>query len=220
MGMKFIIFLTIGTLAMLIPLSICSKWFEIRIDKTIAIALFLTVIGTTGTYLMGFFENQFRFGNRSFYGAVFLIPVVFILLSRIMRINYGKLMDMSAPAVCTMLVLMKVLCAMEGCCGGCALFKDRNGVMYLFPSQIIELLAALILLWILMRLIGRGAFAERIYPCFMVLYGISRFILNTFRAGITPFFWILPAGHFWSLLSTLVGVAWVYSLTKTMKMKQ
>ena len=45
-----------------------------------------------------------------------------------------------------------------------------------------------------------------IYYWYMILYGISRFILNLFRET-TPFIWILPAGNFWALISTILGIA-------------
>lgn len=48
----------------------------------------------------------------------------------------------------------------------------------------------------------------RIYPWFMVLYGITRFGWNLLRET-KPFVWVLPAGNFWSLIAIVIGVLWL-----------
>ena len=85
------------------------------------ISVLLTVSGTLGTFIWYAIESG-GFGGRSFYGAVFIVPLLFIPVAYLFRIPYAKLMDLCAPAECMMLVLMKALCLMEGCCGGRVLF--------------------------------------------------------------------------------------------------
>ena len=211
---KFVIFLSIGTLAMLIPLLLCGRVYKIKVFKCVIAALCLTLVGTAGTYVMGLVENDFRFGSRSFYGAVFLIPIVFVAIAPMLRIPYGKLMDMSAPSVSIMLILMKALCLLEGCCGGCELYVTSAGKSVCFPSQIIELLNAAIIFAVLMYMIYKKRSMGKIYAWYMVIYGISRFVLNFFRADLASFVWILPAGHFWSLISLAAGALWLVCLAK------
>jgi prolipoprotein diacylglyceryltransferase len=194
---KFMIFLLLGTLAMLIPICIQAKWYGVKWWKTIVIALLLTVSGTLGTYLWFFVENG-RFGGRSFYGAVFIVPVLFILVSWVFRIPYGKLMDLCAPAECIMLVLMKALCVLEGCCKGRILFENVR-----FPSQIAELVNALILLVILMYLSHKKENRGKIYPMYLLIYGASRFVLNFFR-DVWAETW-MPMGTLWSILAMVIG---------------
>lgn len=211
---KFLVFLLIGTLAMLIPLILSGRVYAIKTYKCVIVALCLTLVGTAGTYIMGLVENQFRFGSRSFYGAVFLIPIIFAALCFLIRVPYGKLMDMSAPSVCIMLVLMRVLCLLEGCCGGRVLFTVGKGVEIRFPSQIIELITAAIIFALLMYMIYKKSFVGKIYAWYMILYGASRFVLNFMRADLVPFVWVMPAGHFWSLICLLAGVLWLVCLKK------
>jgi prolipoprotein diacylglyceryltransferase len=194
---KFMIFLLLGTLAMLIPICIQAKWYGVKWWKTIVIALLLTVSGTVGTYLWFFVENG-RFGGRSFYGAVFIVPVLFILVSLVFRIPDGKLMDLCAPAECIMLVLMKALCVLEGCCKGRILFENVR-----FPSQIAELVNALILLVILMYLSHKKENRGKIYPMYLLIYGASRFVLNFFR-DVWAETW-MPMGTLWSILAMVIG---------------
>jgi prolipoprotein diacylglyceryltransferase len=200
------IFLLLGTLAMLIPICIQAKWYGVKWWKTIVIALLLTVSGTLGTYLWFFVENG-RFGGRSFYGAVFIVPVLFILVSWVFRIPYGKLMDLCAPAECIMLVLMKALCVLEGCCKGRILFENVR-----FPSQIAELVNALILLVILMYLSHKKENRGKIYPMYLLIYGASRFVLNFFR-DVWAETW-MPMGTLWSILAMVIGGGMLVYLKK------
>lgn len=214
---KFILFLAIGTLAMLIPLLICARWKRIPAWKAVVTAFILTVVGTAGTYLLGYLENQFLFGSRSFYGAVFLIPAVFSLVALLLRIRYGDLMDMSAPSVCMMLVLMKALCCIEGCCKGFVMFENGLGEAVRFPSQIVELCNALVLLVVLLVLARKPDLRGKLYPWFLITYGASRFVLNFFRGGLAPFVWILSAGHFWSLVAIALGGLWLLAIRRKTK---
>lgn len=206
---KFIVFLIIGTLTMLIPLLICSRWKNVSAYKAIIVALVLTVVGTAGTYLLGLLENQFQFGSRSFYGAVYMIPAVFPVIAVLLRIRYGDLMDMSAPSVCAMLVLMKALCLLEGCCGGIVMWVTGDAAEVVFPSQIVELVNALILFGVLLHMAQKTEHRGTVYPWFLVLYGVSRFLLNFFRADLTGFVWFIPAGHLWSMVAVLTGALWI-----------
>ena len=106
---------------MMIPMFFQARKYEIKLWKIVPIAFVLTIVGTLGTYLWFLLENL-HWGGRSFYGAVFLVPIAFLLVALIVRIPYGQLMDLCAPAECIMLSIMKVQCLMEGCCAGRVLF--------------------------------------------------------------------------------------------------
>lgn len=200
--------LAIGAVAMLIPIIIQSRWKEVPIWKSVIVTLLLTATGTLGIYVWFFVENL-EWGGRSFFGAVFLVPLVCIPAARILKINYGVLTDISAPAGCAMLALMKLKCYLDGCCRGIRLYRDEMGVAHYFPSQLVELTNALVLCVILMILSHDKKRTGCVYGWFFLLYGSTRFILNFFRSGTTPFLWILPAGNVWSLVAVLVGVYWL-----------
>ena len=52
-------------------------------------------------------------------------------------------------------------------------------------------------------------FKGRLYGVYFLIYGVLRFALNFLRRGTTPFVWIIPAGHFWSLISIGLGITWI-----------
>jgi prolipoprotein diacylglyceryltransferase len=97
-----------------------------------------------------------------------------------------------------MLVLMKALCVLEGCCKGRILFENVR-----FPSQIAELVNALILLVILMYLSHKKENRGKIYPMYLLTYGVSRFVLNFFR-DVWAETW-MPMGTLWSILAMVIG---------------
>lgn len=107
-----------------------------------------------------------------------------------------------------MLAILKMQCAVNGCCVGILLTITADGTYIRFPSQIIELLNALVLMVILLWLIRKGTWQGRIYPIYMLLYGITRFILNLLR-DTKPFLLGLPAGNFWSLVAIVIALIWL-----------
>lgn len=187
---------------MLLPMLLMSKWYAITKWKTVLAALCLTVCGVLGTYLWFWVETGGRWSGRSFYGAVFLVPVMFLAVAPMLRMTYARLMDLCAPAECIMLVLMKVLCLLDGCCGGMLLYTTENGTEIYFPSQMVELVNAAVLCGVLLWLSRKEKHRGLIYPWYLLLYGATRFVLNFFRAESNL---KLTNGGIWSLLAIAIG---------------
>ena len=211
---KLIIFLAVGTVLMWLPMVVMATWYKIRIWKTIPTAILLTIFGTVGTYIWYFLEN--RGVGRSFYGAVFLVPVFFLAISKILKISYGNLLDLCAPAECVMLSIMKIQCYVDGCCGGIKLFTTANGIAVFFPSQIVELINAILIFVVLLLLARQERNRKAIYPWYLIIYGSSRFVLNFFRAGIS-LFWGLSIGSIWSLCAMSFGFIALFIMKKEKK---
>lgn len=193
---------------MLIPIVIQSKWYQIKLWKCFPIALILTIVGTIGTKIWFLIENG-NIAGQSFYGAVFVVPFVFLFVAKLVRVPYGKLMDLCAPAECAMLAIMKTQCFASGCCGGRVLFTNAQGDAVYFPSQIVELITALVILGALMLLARKDENRGMIYPLYMVIYGSTRLVLNFLRADKSVFALGLAPGAFWSVLALIVGLVWL-----------
>ena len=145
--------------------------------------------------------------GTSFYGAVFFAPFMMAAVARLLKVKVATLLDLCAPSECIMLALMKVRCIIYNCCAGKVLCVI-NSEEIRFPSQIVEMMVAFILLYILVRCIKKSKYQDSIYAWYMVLYGVTRFVLNLLR-DTKPFVWIFPAGNFWSLISVIIGVIWL-----------
>lgn len=203
-SLKLLIYLSIGTLVMLLPILMQVKLYGIKVWKSIPIAIVLTISGTIGTYIWFYIENHW-IGGTSFYGAVFVVPVIFIGVAKVLKLPYWKLLDISAPAECAMLMVMKIQCLISGCCSGMELFITEAGTKVFFPSQIMEFLNAFIIMVILLLLSRKGKHKDKIYPLYMIVYGVTRFILNIFRESKAVFLLGMTAGAMWSICSLMIG---------------
>ncbi len=200
----FNIFLFVGALLMFLCMWFASQFYKkIPIWKVLISAALLTAIGLLGAHLMSVIESG-NWSGRSFFGAVFLAPVLMRPVAMVLRIPYKTIMDLCAPAECIMLALLKVKCNIDGCCYG-RMFNVAGG-SYRFPSQIVECVAAILLMTVLLLMIKSRKQEGKIYLWYLIIYGVSRFILNMFRET-TPWIGPLAAGAFWSLAAIVIGIA-------------
>ena len=194
----------LGGVAMWISMLLRKKQFpQVAIWKMALLTLWLTITGVLGTMILAYIEMG-EFGGTSFYGAVLLVPI-FILPAMLMKITYKDILNLCAPAECAMLVVMRFNCLESGCCFG----KYLPELEFQFPNQIAEMVvgAGIMVALILMHRKNRNIL---LYPWYMIMYGICRAVLQCFRYGGTePWVLGLSQGHFWSLISIVIGVVWL-----------
>ncbi len=204
MSLSFFIFLFIGMCLMFLCMWYTGRSYSFPVWKIAVSAFLLTVIGVAGAYLMAFVESGKFNGGRSFYGALFLAPVLIWPVAKVLKLPYGKLLDICAPAECIMLALLKAKCRIDGCCFGRIMTIGGNS--FRFPSQIVECAAAIVLMVVLIIILKKKKWIGLIFPWYMVLYGFSRLIFNQFRET-SPWIGPFAAGTFWSLISLIIGGA-------------
>lgn len=214
MSIKRIGIIAIGMVAMMLLMILRRKRYAgAAIWKMILLGFWLTVTGVAGTMLMFFIESG-RFGGTSFFGALLFVPVL-ILPARLLGLSYKDILDLCAPAECLMLAIMKLDCLANNCCVG----KYLPTLEFQFPSQIVEMVASLLVMAALLLRETRKQDGH-LYAWYLIYYGVVRFILNGFRYGIKPFVWILPNGHFWALVSILIGIVWLVWVKKAAEKRQ
>lgn len=196
--------ITIGTILMYIIVLMFSKKYEIDNLKCVLIPIYLTFSGVIGTFILYYIENG-KWGGISFYGSVFLIPIMLIPFSKLIKFNYFRLLDIAVPQISIMLASMKVACFIDGCCGGKLLYITNNGTSVYFPSQLVEMGASIFILILMFYFQKKSLLYNLHYPIYFLIYGSIRLILNFFRDGVDSFIWIIPAGHFWSMISIILG---------------
>ena len=194
-------YLLVGLVFMIILSFVRNDIYQLKKWKIILLMILLMISGVLGTCILFFIESGY-WGGTSFYGALFLIPIFFAVISKIFSIPYGRLMDYCAVPICAMLAVMKFRCLDAGCCSGKEIF---NGAA-IFPSQMVEASVILLIILVLHRLEKQEKYRHKIYPVLLLLYGSTRFVLNSFREGLTSFVGILPAGHYWSIVAVAIGV--------------
>ena len=204
MTLKLVAFLAVGTVLMGVPIIRVAKEYDLRTEKALALTILLTITGTLGTYLMYYAENG-NWGGLSFFGAVFLVPIVFLAVSFILQVPYGEAMDLCAIGECIMLALMKIHCMLGGCCKGRLLFVTQSGTEIIFPSRPIELVVALILFYLLYRWAISRKRTSELYAWYLLLYGGTRFVLNFLRADTKTIFFGMAVGGIWALCAVVIG---------------
>lgn len=194
----------LGAVAMFLSMLLRKKQFpQVAIWKMVLLTLWLTITGVLGTMILAYIELG-EFGGTSFYGAVFLVPIL-ILPAMLMRITYKDILNLCAPAECAMLLVMRFDCLDKGCCFG----RYLPALEFQFPSQIAEMVVAITIMITLIQM-HRKDRQVQLYPWYMILYGVCRFILQGFRYGGTdPWVLGLSQGHLWSLVSMAIGTVWL-----------
>lgn len=194
----------LGAVMMFISMILRKKEFQqVAMWKMALLTVWLTITGVAGTMILAYIETG-EFGGTSFYGAVLMVPV-FILPAMLMKIRYLDILNLCAPAECAMLVVMRFDCLDKGCCFG----RYLPDLEFQFPSQIVEMVVGITVMTVLIRMHKKDRQAQ-LYPWYMILYGVLRFLIQGFRYGGTnPWILGLSAGHFWSLVSIAIGTAWL-----------
>ena len=196
--------ISLGAVAMFVSMVLRKKQFpQVALWKMIVLTVWLTITGVLGTMILAYIESG-KFGGTSFYGAVLMVPVL-IMPAMLMKITHKDILNLCAPAECAMLLIMRFDCLDKGCCFG----KYLPNLGFQFPSQITEMIVALAVMIVLIRMHRKNPQIQ-LYPWYMIMYGVLRFCIQGLRYGGTnPWILGLSAGHFWSLVSITIGVIWL-----------
>jgi len=196
-----------GGIAMMLLMLIRQKneFPHVQKWKMVILSIALTVTGVLGTMIMFFIESG-HFGGTSFYGAVLFVPILMIP-AVLLKIPYRDILNLCAPAECLMLSIMKIDCLMSNCCYG----RYIPAIHMVFPSQIVEGIAGLLIMGALLLIAFKKKNAS-LYPWYLIIYGAVRYCLNGYRFGLTPFMLGLSNGHFWSVVSVVIGLIWLISV--------
>ena len=206
--MTLVIFLIIGIALMCEIIAFQLKKYFIPMWKGIPIAVSLAISGVFGSRLWFFIENL-SFDGRSFFGAIAFSPLVFLLLAKLLKIPYKEILDFIPAAGCITLALVKIQCLRDGCCEGRILYINDDHIYVRFPSQIVEMIDFLLLAVVLLIAFYKFKKRGQVFPLFLILYGVTRFVLNSFRGELVTYALGLPAGHCWSLISIIIGTIWL-----------
>ncbi|MBR2914487.1 MAG: prolipoprotein diacylglyceryl transferase [Clostridia bacterium] len=203
--MSAIVLLTICVTVLFILLFIRKNKYNVSLIKCIIITISSGALGLLGTRVLYFVENGNFFG-QSFYGAVLFFPVFLFPVAWLLKIRLSDMLDYATPPGLAMLVLFKFNCYLGGCCGGTVLYYKDGGIPVTFPSQLVEMGAALALTILLFIVEYKNKLKRNIYSLCLITYGSTRFILNWFRAERSEYILGISAGHFWSIVSVFLGV--------------
>ncbi len=182
------------------------KWYASLIT-----ALIHTVLGVLAVKVFAFLESSGKagFGSMSLFGAVFGMPVLYLIGSLVFKRKPSDVFDVFTFATVIALFCARINCIVSGCCLGIELSNGSR-----VPTREIELVFYFILLNILLAKVPKDKLYGRAYPLFMMSYGLFRFIIEFFRETNRVYFGVFHIAHLWATVSFIIGIVLFIVITK------
>ena len=140
-------------------------------------------------------------GGMSLYGAVFFLPMAYFAAAKLTKRKPADVFDVFTICVIFTLMCARVNCLMSGCCLGKLMFGSET---LRWPTRELEIAFYIILLVWLGRRAGKKNAKGKIYPLYMMFYGLFRFITEWFRETSHPVGY-LHISHIWSIVAVIAG---------------
>lgn len=203
----FAVTLSMGTFGMLICILKRRKKYALTIFHAVLFTILLTVVGVAGAKLLFALENGLQnWSGVSFYGSVFLIPLIMPLIGMLFSQRPRQTLDLCGPCVAIMIGCLRVGCFLTGCCGGWRMCIGNFN--FSWPTQMMDSIGDFIILTWLLQLEEVGKAEGKLYPLLMISYSLIRFFLEFLRD--TPKDWLLLShGQWFALASIVFGVIWL-----------
>lgn len=164
------------------------------------IFLLISLLGGKLLYIIENFssvsKNGISLDGLSLYGAIFLFPVVSLIVSAFKRYGFWEILDYCTPFGLILLACVRSGCFINGCCGAVTIWSGENPII--LPVQLIEVTLDLIILDLCHRNFIKRPGVGFSYPFFMMSYGFCRFFLEFLRKDT-------GYGQIFSLVSIVIG---------------
>ena len=192
--------------------------YHFGILGSVLFTVLTVILGLAGAKLLYIFENWkstlengVTLSGVSFFGSVYLIPLLMPLFGLLFRLKPKCSLDAVAPAVAVMIGFIRVGCFFNGCCGG---WKTAWG--FTWPTQAMESICDFMLLYFLLQMEKKEKYEGWLYPVLMTAYSAYRFLIEFLRD--TPRGALgLANGHYFALAGLAIGGLWLYLLAKKQK---
>jgi phosphatidylglycerol---prolipoprotein diacylglyceryl transferase len=170
-------------------------------------------------------------GGLVFYGGLLLALAVTGVFLRRHKISFWAITDVFSPSLALGIAIGRIGCFLNGCCYG--KISEQGGICFpaaenapafvehvakglvspaaayslpVIPTQIYDSLSGLIIFVILLFLERRKRFSGFLFLCFMLLYSVSRFYVESLRSYEQNFI-ILGGITVSQLISLILGVS-------------
>ena len=199
-------FMAVSTVSMLVLVIARRNRYKLSVIQAILFTLILFVTGVTGAKILAIIQNGMTsFSGMSFFGAVYLVPLVMPFAGTLFKLKPLESLDVCAPCGAAMVGFMRFGCYCAGCCGGIPM---NNSSMF-WPTQLMEGTCDILILCFLLLVEARGIAKNKGYPLFLIGYGSIRFVLEFVRD--TPKFWLgLSHGQWFSIVGISVASLMIF----------
>ena len=198
-----------------------QKKYGIGSIKAVLFATAQLICGVLGCKILFILENiawvqknGLTLGGFSFFGAVFLSPLLMPLVGRLLGLNLRNSLDCSAICILAMLGTIRIGCYLNGCCGG----EVFNIGEYYFtlPTQLIECIFDFVLLVHLIKQGKKGTANGLLYPKFILFYSGARFFIEFLRNTVKDWMYLSHAQWF-SIVAIIISIVLFIAMRKRKK---
>lgn len=200
--------LGIGTIFTFVWLCRFRDRLRIRWYAALPISILHTVCGVLSVQTFAIIEgfgDLSVVGNMSLFGGIFFMPVFYYFGAKFTKRKVTDVFDIMTICMIFTVMCARINCIFSGCCGGKPIpFAAFEGLHW--PTRELEVIFYIILLIILGRKVIRKEDRGRIYPMYMISYGVFRFIIESFRIADSPLGYIHLA-HIWALITLGLGLS-------------
>lgn len=212
-GFIYPLCIAIGFVLLLVVNVLRRKAFGLSLWLSILISVFVEAFSILGASLLYQIENPATFYSYgfSFFGVIFFLPVFLSLLYIFLRkkISYSNLFSYVAVAIPLELAVIRVACALNGCCYGIeSSWGIHYGVYTRFPVQPLEAILDLGIFVLLLLNERRRLIPGNQYVNLLVLYGVVRFACEFVRGDGSALIFTFTNGQVYSLVCIVLGIGY------------
>lgn len=185
---------TMAIVVYIIILTFYGKKFNFSIKKSLMYALTISAFNLLLILMIPTITNGFVYtGQKHAVRSFFLIPITTLLVSKIFKEDYRKLLDFQAVPMMIWYGVSRFSCVYCGCCGT---FLYHEGSMigeiahtltgtYYLPNQVFEMISAWIIAIFIIWCDKKKKFTNYGYPMslVMIIYGVQRFFWEFLRGN-------------------------------------
>jgi len=166
-------------------------------------------------------------GGLSFHGGVLGALIGTAIFARRYRLRWDVLVDLITPTVALGYAITRIGCFLRGCCHGHptdlpwgVVFPEniKEFPMPVHPTQLYASAGSLLLMLILIKLWPRLHRPGQLFPLYLFLYSILRFLCEITRKGATAEVWgplpWLTVGQVASVGIAIAGLVWFLALQR------
>ncbi len=158
--------------------------------------------------------NDEKLDKMSLFGGVFLMPALLAAGAKLAKRNMGDVFDIFGICMPWTMFCMRVNCLFAGCCIG----RPIHGLDMRWPTREAEMLFYAVFLAIFAPKVYKKECNGKLYPLYMLSYGVFRFIIEFFRDSSAG--GILHIAHVWAALCALIGLGLYWEIKSRLKKKQ
>jgi len=195
---------TVFNIIWLLPFRSRLRW---NMAGVILFSVLHTVYGVFCVKVFAVLEtaNMENAGNMSLFGGVFFMPLLYFAAAKATGSKTADVFDISAVCMIFTVMCARVNCIISGCCFGKPLFGHSS---LRWPTREMEILFYIVLLVILIRKVRNGESEGRVYPIYMIAYGVFRFLCEWVRNYESAA--LIHRAHIWAVVSLIIGLSIYY----------